>query len=583
MGGDSAAAAAAAAADRRRLERFAAGEPAAAGTATAASSRSSSPATDASLRGASRESSFVFVRPSAAQLPVGSPLRFPAAAGPPAGPAPTPAAATAAPASAPKPKPSPASQQASFRGWANLFKEPQGAAAASSPTTPEDVVAAKFLEATKLEPGVSGAAQGAHTASPASPFMQAPPASPFSSPATAQASAPVVAPAVSPFTAAPHASPFITPEAAAPPPKPVTAATAPARLLAMPAPLASPFEVLQAETPSDSAFQSAVEEPVSSKGSSQGPSSREQQDSTPSSREQMQPGSSAGRDRTDHDRHKEHRPSSSGWKAKFRRGGRREEPDREALAADAKAQGDADAEKDKHGRKSRHSRHKSGRSSLKELFRGSGSHDSGPLCPGKKVCDEAAAQPEAAPATAASSEHASRSKSVIMRFKDAFLSGPHTTGPLAPLDSAATAAAHQVGKFRHAAKPAADAAQHVLFRDTQLDEAWGKPAAAAAAGEGTHRGGKRSSGRRSRNRDRGRPGRGDRSQRGALPEGDRSRLGAAQGAASPAERGQPLTAAALAKLNGLVLPWEGHPYWQVCPCSLACVLVCGCTIACMSA
>ncbi|CAL8469838.1 g9380 [Coccomyxa elongata] len=562
VGGDSAAAAAAAAADRRRLERFAAGEPAAAGTATAGSSRSSSPATDASLRGASRESSFVFVRPSAAQLPVGSPLRFPAAAGSPAAAAPTPAAAPAAPATAPKPKPSPASQQASFRGWANLFKEPQGAAA-SSPITPEDVVAAKFLEATKLESGVSGTAQGAHTAPPASAFMEAPPASPFSSPAPTPASAPVVAPAVSPFMATPHASPFLTPEAAALPPRPVTAATAPARLLAMPAPLASPFEVLQVETPSDSAFQSAVEEPVSSKGSSQGPSSREQQDSNPSSREQTQPVSSAGRDRTDHDRLKEHRPASGGWKAKFRRGGRREEPDREALAADAKAQGDADAEKDKHRRKSRHSRHKSGRSSLKELFRGSGSHDSGPLCPGKKVCDEAAAL---APATAASSEQvgASRSKSVIMRFKDAFLSGPHTTGPLAPLDSAATAAAHQVGKFRHAAKPAADAAQHVLSRDTQLDEAWGRPAAATAAAEGTHRGGKRSSGRRSRNRDRGRPGRGDRSQRGPLPEGgDCSRLGAAQGATSPAERGQPLTAAALAKLNGLVLPWEGHPYWQI--------------------
>ena len=311
-------------------------------------------------------------------------------------------------------------------------------------------------------------------------------------------------------------------------------------------------------TPSDSAFQSAVEEPGSSKASSQEPSSREQPDSNPSSRDQTQPASSGGRERTDHDRHKEHRPSSGGWKAKFRRGGRREEPDREALAAAAMAQGDADAQRDKHGRKSRQHRHKSGRSSLKELFRGSGSHDSGPLCPGKKVCDEAAALPE--PAHAA----AERSKSVIMRFKDAFLSGPHhTTGALAPLDSAATAAARQVGKFRHAAKPAVDAAQQILSRDTQLDEAWGRPAAAAAPVEETRRGGKRSSGRRSRNRDRGRPGRGDRSQRGVL-DGDHTRRGAAQDAIVPAERGQPLTAAALAKLNGLVLPWEGHPYWQVC-------------------
>ncbi|BDA43849.1 probable serine/threonine-protein kinase STY17 at C-terminar half [Coccomyxa sp. Obi] len=543
LGADSAADAAAAA-DRRRLERFAAGEPAAVGTGTAASSRSSSPPTDASLRGASRESSFVFVRPSTAQLPVGSPLRFPAA------PEPAAAAATpAAPAVAAKPKPSPASQQASFRGWANLFKEPQ-AAAASSPTTTEDVVAAKFLEAI-----VSGPAQRACTAAPASPFMEAPLPSPFSSPATAPASAPVAAPPVSQFMATPLASPFLSREAAAPPPRPATAATAPARLLAVPTPLASPFEVLQVETPSDSAFQSAVEEPVSSKGSSQGPSSREhQQDSNPSSREQTQPASSAGRERTDHDRHKEHRPLSGGWKAKFRRGGRREEPDRDALA-DAKTQGDADAEKDKHGRKSRQHRHKSGRSSFKELFRGSGSHESGPLCPGKKVCDEAAAQPHAAAAT-------ERSKSVIMRFKDAFLSGPHTTGALAPLDSAATAAARQVGKIRHAAKPATDAAQHILSRDTQLDEAWGKPAVVAAPVEETRRGGKRSSGRRSRNRDRGRPGRGDRSQRGAQ-EGDHSRLSAAQDATSPAERGQPLTAAALAKLNGLVLPWEGHPYWQI--------------------
>lgn len=522
---ESAAAAAAAAADRRRLERFAAGEPAGRGTTAAGSSRSSSPATDSSLRVASRSPSFVFVPPAnAGQQVAGSPQQFPqmpraAVAARPAATAPAEVLPPAKPVAAPKP--SPVAQHASFRGWAKLFSAPESVPA-SSPTTPEDIIAAKFLEATTQKPKPAPAA-----AAPASPFL-------------------------APGTASPLMSPFLAPGTAAPPESPFTAAalaapeeSTPSRVISMPLPPVSPFDTptLQAASTSDSAFQSAPEEP-SSLGSPQAPSSREQ--TSPGSSAQPASGdASAGHARTDHDRHKQQRPSSSGgWKAKFRRGGRREEPGREeAAAAAAKEKEDAEAEKEKHGRKgSRHSgRHRSSRGSLKELFRGSGSCQES--CANVKEETEALPEEEAQPQEVAV---ATQPRGVLARFKDAFTSGSHTVGPLGPFDSAAAAAARQMGRgIRHVTRPSQGAGQQlVLSRDTREDEAWGK--AHAAAAEATQREDKRSGRRKSRHRDRGRPGRGDR--------------GRGRG---PTQEGQPPTVAALAKQNGLMMPWEGDPFWQV--------------------
>ena len=511
-GDDAAATSVAAAADRLRLERFAEGYPAAPGTATAASSRSSSPATDASLRVTSRSPSFVFAPPAIAknQL-VGSPQHFPqmrrpAVTAQPAASAPS---AVARPAAAPKPSPS---QQASFRGWAKLL--PESAPITSSPTTAEDVVAAKFLEATSQQQQ----RPAAKTAPPALPFTAAPLASPFAAPG-------MVVPLASPFAPAAEAAP---------------------RAISIPAPLASPFDMptLQAASASDTpAFQSAPEEPSSSLGSpSHGPSSRDQQEASPAS--SVQPSSSVGHARTDHDRHKEHRPSSGGWKTKFSRRSRKEEPPREQPpeASKVRSPGEQVEEEEKHGRKGgRHGRHKSRRSSLKEMFRGSSSHENGKEPERLPEVEEAAELALPEPAVVPP-------KGVLARFKDAFTGASHTVGPLGPFDSAAAAAARQMGRLRHAARPVQEAAAHLtLSRDTHEDEAWGK---APAAEEGTQREDKRGGRRKSRHRDRGRPGRGDRGRgRGSSRDGGRG--------------GQPPTIEALAKRNGLIMPWEGDPFWEV--------------------
>ena len=145
--------------DRARLQHFAAGQ--------AQPPRAGSPAskdgstTDSSLKGASRDASFVFVGPQGSAQLASSPEQLPQVGQPAAATAPAPAGR--------RDKPSPAAQHASFRRWAShLDNSPTAQQAeaqakhegadADRASSGDDVTAEKFLDAMLAPPAAPGAA-----------------------------------------------------------------------------------------------------------------------------------------------------------------------------------------------------------------------------------------------------------------------------------------------------------------------------------------------------------------------------------------------------------------------------------------